>query len=63
MLSGAESNKRKNEQYYQCLCESMTGPSHHFKKIIDMDVRRTDEANKDPKHAEMLTKVLLNFSK
>ena len=64
LLSGASCNKKKNPDYYSCLNESCNGPANYFKRIIDMDVRRTEEAIKDPdNHGKKLTNILLNFSK
>lgn len=62
-MSGANCNKKKNPNYYECLSISCVGPSEHFRRIIDMDVRRTEEAIKDPEHAKQLTNILVNFSK
>jgi hypothetical protein len=63
LLSGASNNKKKNPNYYECLSISCIGPSEHFQRIIEMDVRRTEEATRDPTHAKQLTNILVNFSK
>jgi hypothetical protein len=62
-MTNCSSNRKKNLKYYECLSVSCVGPSRHFKRIIEMDVKRTDEANKDPVHYQQLTNILLNFSK
>ena len=63
VIAGTRSKHKKNPDYYKCLGKLEDKGLEDFKGIIDMDVRRTALALKDPHHAQKLTSILVNYSK
>ena len=63
MLTKTDYNMIQNPEYYSLLVNSYQGAFAEFAAVVELDVRRTDAATKDPQHRKSLTNILNAYAK